>query len=226
MFTAIAAFAAVTLLAADDPKAEVKAAAKKLGSNYSWTSTPKIEGGGGGNFRPGPTEGQTADGMVYLKSTFGDRTMESAAKGEKVAFKGEDGWETADDQSQGPGRFIAMRLRNFKAPAVEAADLADKAKSLTSADGVISGDLTEEGAKEFLSFGRRANPDRPGPKNAKGSVKFWVKDGALAKYEYNVQGKVAGRDGDEIDVNRTTTVEIKDVGKTKLALSEEAKKKL
>ena len=227
VFTVIAAFAAVTLLAADDPKAEVKAAAKKLGSNYSWTSTPKIEGGGGGgNFRPGPTEGQTADGTVYLKSTFGDRTMESAAKGEKVAFKGEDGWETADDQSQGPGRFIALRMRNFKAPAVEAADLADKAKSLKSADGVISGDLTEEGAKEFLTFGRRANPDRPAPKNAKGSVKFWIKDGALAKYEYNVQGKVAGRDGDEIEVNRTTTVEIKDAGKTKLMLSDEAKKKL
>ena len=229
VFAALGMFSASVLFAADgDAKAEVKAAAKKVGSNYSWTSTPKTEGGGGGggNFRAGPTDGQTADGVVYLKSTFGDRTMESAAKGGKVAFKGEDGWETADAQSEGPGQFIARRMATFKAPAVEAADLADKTKGLKSADGVISGDLTEEGAKELLSFGRRANPDRPAPKDAKGSVKFWVKDGALTKYEYNVQGKVTGRDDAEVAVNSTTTVEIKDVGNTKLTLSDEAKKKL
>ena len=226
VFAALGVFSASVLLAADDAKAQVKAAAKKVGPNYSWTSTPKIEGGGGGNFRPGPTDGQTVDAFVYIKTSFGDRTMESAAKGEKVAFKGEDGWEMADDQSEGVGQFIARRMKNFKAPAVEAADLADKAKSLASADGVISGDLSEEGAKAYLSFGRRQNPDAPGPKDAKGSVKFWIKDGALTKYEYNVQGKVAGRDGDEVQVNRTTTVEVKDVGTTKLGLSDDVKKKL
>jgi hypothetical protein len=230
VFAALGMFSASVLFAADgDAKAEVKAASKKVGSNYSWTSTPKTEGGGGGgggNFRAGPTDGQTADGVVYLKSTFGDRTMESASKGGKVAFKGEDGWETADAQSEGPGQFMARRMATFKAPAVEAADLADKAKALKSADGVISGDLTEEAAKELLSFGRRVNPDRPAPKDAKGSVKFWVKDGVLTKYEHNVQGKVTGRDDTEQSVNRTTTVEIKDVGTTKLSLSDEAKKKL
>src|ERR1051325_112425 len=96
LFAALGVFGASVLFAADgNAKGEVKAAAKKLGekANYSWTSTPKSEGAaGGGNFRPGPTEGQTADGVIYLKSTFGDRTMETAAKGEKVAFKGEDGW--------------------------------------------------------------------------------------------------------------------------------------
>jgi hypothetical protein len=229
LFAALGIFGASVLLAADDARSEVKAAAKKLGDkpNYSWTSTPKTEGGGGGgNFRPGPTEGQTADGVVYLKSTFGDRTMETAAKGEKVAFKGEDGWETPDPDAQGPGQFVARRMKTFKAPAAEAADLADKAKSLKSADGAISGDLSEDAAKELLTFGRRAGAERPAPKNAKGSVKFWVKDGELTKYEYNVSGKVMGRDDNEQDVNRTTTVEIKDVGKTKLGLSDEAKKKL
>ncbi len=172
------------LLAAENPKAEVKAAAKKLGDkpNYSWTSTPKMEGGGGGgNFRPGPTDGQTADGIVYLKSTVGDRTMEIAAKGEKVMVKGEEGWEPAEE-AQGLAQFASRRMRTFKAPAAEAADLADKAKSLKAADGVITGDLTEDGAKALLSMGRRLNADAPAPKEAKGSVKFWVKDGELAKY--------------------------------------------
>jgi len=74
--------------------------------------------------------------------------------------------------------------------------------------------------------GRRQNADAPGPKDAKGSVKFWVKDGDLTKYEFNEQGKIMGRDDNEVTINRTTTVEIKEVGKTKLSLPEEAKKKL
>lgn len=224
----LGAFCASILCAADgDARSEVKEAAKKLGGapNYSWTSTPKVEGGPG-NFRPGPTEGETADGIVYLKSSFGDRTFESAAKGEKIAFKGENGWETPDADSQGPGQFVMRRMKAFKAPAAEAADLAEKAKSLTSADGSIRGELTEDGAKALLSFGRRPNADAPGPKNARGSVKFWIKDGALMKYEFNVKGKVTGRDDQEFDIDRTTTVEVKDVGKTKLSLPDEAKKKL
>ena len=232
VFAALGLFCASVLTAADgDAKSEVSAAAKKLGANYSWTSTSKFEGGpggggGGGRFGGGPTDGQTADGIVYLKSTFGERTTFTAAKGEKVIFKGEDDWEVADADAEGAGSFVARRMRNFKAPAAEAADLADKAKALKTADGVISGDLTEEGAKAFLTFGRRQNADAPAPKNAKGSVKFWLKTGELTKYEYNVQGKVTGRDDQEFDVNRTTTVEIKEVGKTKLTLPEEAKKKL
>jgi hypothetical protein len=234
ILTTLGMFCASVLMAAegDDAKAQVKAAAKKLGDNYSWTSTPKIEGGGGGGgggqFRPGPTEGQTAKGIVYLKTTFGERTMESASKGEKVLFKGEDGWEIVEADAEGPGQFIGRRMRSFKAPAVEAAEVADKTKSLKSADGAITGDLTEEGAKEMLAFGRRGGGggDRPAPKDAKGSVKYWIKDGALTKYEINVSGKVTNRDGDEVSTTRTTTVEVKDVGKTKLGLSEENQKKL
>src|ERR1043166_1319865 len=177
VFATLAVFGTSLLFAADDAKSDVKAAAKKLGANYSWTTTAKFEGGGGpgGNFRPGPTDGQTDAGIVYIKSTFGDRTMHTAAKGEKVIFKGEEEWEVADADSQGPAQFAARRMKTFKAPAAEAADLADKAKSLKSADGAISGDLTEDGAKAYLTFGRRQNPDAPGPKNAKGSVKFWVR---------------------------------------------------
>lgn len=235
VFATLGIFSASLLFAADDAKADVKAAAKKVGdkNNYSWTATTKMEGpggGGGGGGRGfgggGPTDGQLADGIIYLKSTFGDRTMHTAAKGEKVIFKGEEEWEVADAEAQGGGAFAARRMRAFKAPAAEAADLADKAKALKSADGAISGDLTEEGAKSFLTFGgRRPNADAPGPKDAKGTVKFWVKDGELTKYEYNVQGKIMGREDNEISINRTTTVEIKDAGKTKLTLPDEAKKK-
>ncbi len=56
-------------------------------------------------------------------------------------------------------------------------------------------------------------------------MKFWVKDGALAKYEFNVQGKMEFN-GNPIDIDRTTTVEIKDVDSTKVEVPEEAKGKL
>jgi hypothetical protein len=219
-------FAAAALAADADSKADVKAAGKKLADkdNYSWTTTTKMDGAGG-NFRPGPTEGQTDGGIVHLKMSFGERSYEAISKGAKAAVDSGDGWQSADEL-EGNRAFMARRMQNYKAPAQEAQDLADKAKALKKEGDAITGDLTEEGAKDFLSFGRRADSNRPAPKNAKGSVKFWVKDGALTKYEYNVQGTVMGREDQEMDVNRTTTTEIKNVGSTKLNIPEDAKKKI
>ena len=85
--------------------------------------------------------------------------------------------------------------------------------------------MTESGAKELLSWRRPNDNNGPTVSNAKGSVKFWVKDGVLAKFEFNLQGKISFNDN-ERDINRTTTVEIKDVGSTKIAIPDEAKKKL
>ena len=66
---------------------------------------------------------------------------------------------------------------------------------------------------------------RPPVSNAKGSVKFWIKDGVLTKYVLKVSG-TRTRNGEDTDVERTTTVEIKDVGTTKITVPDEAKSKL
>ena len=55
-------------------------------------------------------------------------------------------------------------------------------------------------------------------------MKFWAKEGVLSKYEFKLQGKMSFN-GNDTDVDRTTTVEIKDVGTTKVTVPEEAKKK-
>jgi len=89
---------------------------------------------------------------------------------------------------------------------------------------VYSGDLTEDGAKALLTAGFRRNNANP-PTNAKGSVKFWVKDGAITKYETKGTGK-GQFNGESMDIERTTTVEIKDVGKTKVEVPDDARKKL
>src|ERR1035437_3970437 len=194
-----------SLFAADSsPKDDVKNAAKALADNYSWNTTVAMPPGGNARFRPGPTDGKTAGGWQALA----DLTKDAGGGG----FN--------------PRMFLARTLQNFKAPAAEAADLADKSKELTKNGDAISSDLTEDGAKSFLSFGPPpGGGGGPDITNAKGSVKFWIKDGQLTKYEFHVQGTV-DFNGNTRDVDRTTTVEIKDTGKTKVEVPDDAKKKL
>jgi hypothetical protein len=227
---ALSILAVGSLIAADSsPKEDVSSAAKKLGEkpNYSWRTTVVVPEDA--QFHPGPTEGKTEkDGFTVLNLSFGDNKTQAVLKGGKAAATNRDGeWESAAEmeKSQGPGRFRGMMLRNFKAPAVQAADLASGAKDLKKDGDMYAGDLTEESAKTFLSFRGRAGGDGPTVTNPKGSVKFWLKDGALEKFEFKVQGKV-DFNGNEMDVDRATTVEIKDVGTTKVEVPEEAKKKL
>jgi hypothetical protein len=79
--------------------------------------------------------------------------------------------------------MMAGMLRNFKAPAAQIEDIIDKTKDITKGGDAYAGDLTEEGAKSLLSFGgggRRGGAGggaAPAISNAKGSVKFWLKDG-------------------------------------------------
>jgi hypothetical protein len=232
------ALLAGTLFAADStPKDDVAAAASKLadGGNYSWKAT--MDMGPNSQFTPGPTEGKTdKDGYIWISSTFNDNTAEGAKKGDKVAVKGEDGWQSASEVSGGgggggggggnPAAFMARRLQTLKPPAAEVQDLISKVKDITKDGDTYSGELTEEGAKALLTMGRRRGGGTPSATTeAKGSVKFWLKDGALTKYQSKVSGK-REVNGEERQIERTTTVEIKDVGATKVSLPDEAKSKL
>lgn len=225
-------FAAGSLLAADSgPKDDATAAAKKLAdTSYSWKMT--LDLGPNSQFQPGPTEGKTEkDGYTSLSSTFQDNTSLGLAKEKKVVVKTDEGWKTAEEIGDGgggfdPNVFMARRMQNLKAPAAEIQDIISKTGELKKDGDVISGDLTKEGAESMLTFGfGRRGGNRPPPKDAKGSVKIWIKDGQISKYETKVSGKV-DRNGDEQEIERTTTTEIKDVGKTKIEVPDDAKKKL
>jgi hypothetical protein len=229
LFSATALMAASLLAADKSPKDEITAAAKSLSekANYSWKTTVVVPEGS--RFRPGPTEGKTEkDGFTHLTMSFGDNTTQAVLKGDKAASTSPDGgWQSLADleNSEGPGRFLAAMLRSLKTPAVQAAELASGAKELKKEGDAYSGELTEESAKALLSFRPRSGGEGANVSNAKGSVKFWLKDGALSKYEFKVTGKISFN-GNDRDVDRATTVEIKDVGATKLSVPEEAKKKL
>ena len=192
-------------------------------------------------FQPGPTEGKIdKEGTVWLSYTGrDDLAIQGIKKGSKIAIKADQGWQAGQADAGGGGGFGdpvvggTRRLQNLKPPAAEVEDLVSKVKDLKKDGDAYSGELTEDGAKTLVALGGRrggggggggGNP--PTAKNAKGSVKIWLKDGMISKYESKVQGTVTGRDGEDRDVERSTTVELKDVGATKIDVPEEAQKKL
>jgi hypothetical protein len=230
----------VTSLVAADAASEIKAAAKKLAEkgNYSWkANSESASGTGGGSGRGrfgGPTEGKTDGGLTQLSMTRGENTTEAVLKGEKGALKTEDGWKSLSEAAEAGGdggggrnaaRFTARMLQNYQTPAAEVEALAAKAKDLKKDGEAYAGDLTPEGVKDLLGRFRRPGSDAPEVANPKGSLKVWVKDGVVSKYQYHVQGKMNFNNND-VEIDRTTTVEIKEVGTTKLTVPEEAKKKL
>ncbi|MBI3849312.1 MAG: hypothetical protein HY298_03320 [Verrucomicrobia bacterium] len=218
-----------TLTAAESgAKEKIIAAAKKLGDspNYSWTTTPKDETGSSGR-NIGPIEGKTEKaGYTYLIITPGGVSIEIFMKGEKGAAKTLEGWQSFADieQAGGGAAAIARRIRQWKTPAAEAVDLLGGVKELKEADGAYAGELSEDKVKELILLAARRREGQPPPemKTLKGSVKFWLKDSALPKYEFNLQGKVTAGER-EIDINQTMVVEVKDVGSTKIELPDEAK---
>jgi hypothetical protein len=117
--------------------------------------------------------------------------------------------------------------QNYKTPAVEAASLAGQATGLTAGTNGISGDLTEDAVKAALTFRRSGNNGGSGPNltNPKGTVTFWLADGKLVKYQTHVSGTISFN-GNDRDVDRTTTTEIKDVGTTKVVVADDGRKKL
>ena len=225
------ALLAHTLSAAESsPQDKITSATRQLGDkpNYSWTTTTKE---GDGNSRSlGPIDGKADKaGLTFLSFSIGGIPVEVFMNGQKGAAKALEGWQTLDEiaATGGTAAAVVRYLRSYKAPGAESAALSDKVKDVKEAEGVVSANLKEDAAKELLERGARRKEGQEPPKIAdpKGSVKFWIQNGALTKYEVNVQGKVTAGDR-EADVNRTTTVEIRDAGSTKLELPAEAKQKM
>jgi hypothetical protein len=213
--------AAGALAADSKSKDEITAAAKKLSEqpNYSWTTTVVVPESA--QFKPGPTEGKTEkDGFTYVTLAFGDSLTEVVMKGDKTTITDQDGnWKLASEleNAEGRDRFLGRMARNLRTPAAQVPDLISGAKELKKDGEAYTAELTEEGAKKQFRFGQ--------PQNPKGSVKFWVKDGTITKYEVKVEAKM-DFNGNEIDASRTSTTEIKKIGTTNVNAPGDAKKKL
>jgi hypothetical protein len=221
--------------AAPDAKDDLTAAAKKLAdaSNYSWKQTTES-----GNFNTSQ-EGKTEKaGLTSLNITFGDNTIQVIKKGEKAAIKTEDGWKTAEEMAANNdgqpniGRFIGPMVQQMKAPGAQAEEYISKLKEIKKDDDAYTSELTGAEAASLAPRrgGRRgggggAGAAPPPMQNAKVSLKMWVKDGVLSKYTMHVTGTMTFN-GEDRDIDTTTTTEISDVGSTKIEVPDDAKKKL
>jgi hypothetical protein len=221
---------AATAFAADvAPTNQVSTAIAKLASatNYSWTATLKIADS---QFNIGPVKGQAEKGgYAKMSQEFNDNTTQVVLKGDKAAYKTEDGWQLIGAAGGDMGSFFASGMARNGAAAQEASITLKDVKDLKAADdGSLAGDFTSEGATDMMTFGPRhpaGDTGFPPPKNAKGSVKFWIKDGTLTKFETHLHGIMTFGDN-ENEMDETRTVEIQNVGTTKIEIPADAKKPL
>ena len=229
---------AASLQAQSDAAEDLKKAARTLAGreSYGWSAASKSEDQEDpeNQFRMGPIEGATGkDGFTSLKTKVvyegTERTLEGAWRSGQRIFKTDRfdwspvGWES----KYGGGtetfhlRFLISHVvRNYRNPAADVEALIEEVKGLKAeGGGIYSAELTEKAVLDLCWRG----PGYEMESNAKGTVRFWVKDGVLAKYEFSLQGK---RAYGKVTVNRTTTIEIKDVNATKVTIPEDARKKL
>jgi hypothetical protein len=209
------------------PKGEVQNAIQRLAAqaNYSWTSTVTVNEAGA-SARQSPTEGQTElNGYSFFKLKIGESPVEAAFRGQKATIKIEGEWVSAAEL-QGERMWLARRLSTFKPPAGEAQELLSKTTFMSKDKSGFYAELTANGVRELLALRSRNGDLNSVTGNPRGWVRFWLEKGLLTKYEFNLQGAIAGDNTLFIDVNRTTSVEIKKVGSTRVELPAEARKKL
>ena len=201
--------------------------------NYSWTSTSRREGSTRRS-PSGPTEGRIEkEGFAHLKTKQGDTTTEGVVKGKKAVVKVGSEWKPVGEITReagfdwrNPAFRMARILTRFRPPVAEAQFLLANVEDLSDAgEGVYSGKLSPEGVSKAILGGRRRGDHPPRVAGAEGSVRFWVKEGLLTKYEIKAKGKVKFGER-EFTLDRTTTVEIKKVGSTEIEIPAEAKEKL
>jgi hypothetical protein len=239
--TVLVLFGSASLACAAE-KDDIQAAVKKLSdSGYSWKQTSEGGGGGGGGGQArggGTVEGKfQADGLTWVSRTGGNNTTVFIIKGDKGAIKaGDADWVSLDDAQNDQNNQAAQRAargaKALKVPTVQASTLVESVKDFSKADDAYSADLSEDAIKQLMTFGggRRggangnANANAPQISNAKGTVKVWINDGALTKIVYNVQGTISFN-GQDRDINRTTTIEFSEVGTTKIDVPADAKQK-
>lgn len=227
---------ALSLAVFADPKSDAKAAADKLAGApcYSWTAKTEIANSQWG---AGILMGKADKGgfAVVTQERDGNKTV-AVLKGEKGVVKTEDGWKTAEElrsaaQGGGGGRggMRAGMLLRTRMPADDAVKMLAHVKEVKEMDGYLGGELTEAGAKEVMAFGRGGRGGQggqaPEARNAKGMVKYWLKDGQIAKMEVKVSGTLTMNNEDR-DIERTTVYEIKDIGTTTVEVPAEAKAKI
>lgn len=213
-------------VALGDANQDLVAAATKLtdAGNYSWRSVTNDTSGNGSTLI---TDGKTdKSGYTTVNLNSGDYYVRLIIKGESGAINTGDGWKTADDltDNRRAARFLSFTVRGFKSPAVLAQEAASHVKELRAEEDAFVADVTGNEAAQLLSPMANLRGGRE-MSNAKATVRFWVRDGVLSKYQVHATYTVS-RNGNDTDIDRTTTVDFTDIGSATVEVPEDVKRKL
>jgi hypothetical protein len=202
--------------------------------NHSWTevvtdstkaSPLKIEG------REDP------NGLTAVSIVLTNRTIEGYLLGNKAYVTcAQKNWKTEPLLANGesPGALMSRLIRTVTPPAQEIDLMLNSGEKLKKNGDVISGDLPDSLAKKlFEDSEKRSRKEeaadrksvRKEAKATHGNVTLWIKDNLVTKYEVRLIGKI-DVDGKETEVIRTRTIEIKDIGTTKIDVPQKARQKL
>lgn len=232
------------------PLDDLGAAAQRLADapNYSWTSAEKNVRG---SF-PATTKdivGLTEkDGFTVIKSTMKASNTLTEVRiywGSQMAYLRDGSWKTAEELQAAAGRssgitvigtgvansgrgigMMTVASQNEAQtgpgrPAQMLLSLLPQVKGLTLSGGEIVGELSYDYIARVMRGNGRNGPLVVAPSSS-GSVKFWIKDGEIAKFQIKL--KASYENADQAN-ERTTTVEVKNVGTTVVAVPVEAKAK-
>jgi len=191
--------------------------------NYSWRQTFELPGGNRG-FYGTPLDGKAqSDGLIWTSQV----NLEKFAKGQKRAVKEQGGkWQTPEEIV--PAQIARTAPYGPVTPPVwQLTNILDKVQNLKESDGYYVGDLQPADAKGMVIYGGVRGGGVPGNRSGSpvsaAAVSLWVEEGALSKYRTKVTLSFINN-GAPTESTQITTVEIKDVGTTKMDVPDEVKK--
>jgi hypothetical protein len=234
------------------PLDDVAVAAQRLAdaANYSWASNEKTLRGPitMATSVKGATE---RDGFTVAKKTMNnprgsDYVEDTVYWGTQVAYLRNGSWKTEQELRAAAGgrsgvtvvgngigksgRAVGVMTATSQNDAPPSASrpaqmilwILAQVKNVTVSGDAFIVDLSYDYIARVMRGNGRNGPLVVSP-NSTGSAKFWINGGVIAKYQ--IQIKASYENSDAPAAERTTTVEIKNVGSTDVAVSAEARAK-
>ncbi len=226
-------------------EAEARSAASEaarklaLAPSYRWTTTVATgdaSAPGKGRVILGQTE---KDGFTRVAIPAESGRLEFVTRAGKTAILLEGNWRaqarvqaSASTRGGGRGGIDPRAVANFKTPAAQAVDLIGKAAAFRHDGDIIKATLSPDTARALLEANVPPRRGRPAGRGAsaldapitdpRGSLTFRVKAGVLTEFSLTLGGSRTILEN-EVNLDRTTTTKISDIGAAKVEIPEDAR---
>lgn len=201
----------------------------RAASAYSWSVSTAMPGA---PFKVAPMRGRAdASGWLVLETEADGQPRQAVGSGKKRVFEVRGAWKGRADLAalKGADERAALDLFAARTPVEELDALFPRLGGVRrDPDGSFFGALPEETAKEMISAamaGRTPGGFIPELKAAVGNFRLWLRDGRPQKYVISFSATASLPFGTK-EIKRVTTVEIGEVGSTRVEVPAAAKEKI